>query len=72
MPTTALESGVAPVYVGTAPDDRTVSIAQACAIVRVTRRTIYNWLKAGKLRTKRTAGGSLRIYESSLWQSETN
>jgi excisionase family DNA binding protein len=48
--------------------DRTISIGQATAAVGVTRRTIYNWMKAGKVRYLRTAGGSVRIYESSLWR----
>jgi excisionase family DNA binding protein len=49
-------------------DRQTVSIMQACALVGVTRRSIYNWLKAGKLDYKRTAGGSIRIYVDSLWR----
>lgn len=52
-----------------APPDRTVSIPQACARVGVCRRTIYNWLAAGKLEYVRTAGGSIRIVEESLWRS---
>lgn len=49
-------------------DRKTVNTTQAAAIARVSRRTIYNWLKAGKLQWKRTAGGSVRIYEDSLWR----
>jgi excisionase family DNA binding protein len=52
-------------------DRQTVSIMQACAVVGVTRRSIYNWLKAGKLDYKRTAGGSIRIYVDSLWREPT-
>lgn len=52
---------------GTA-SDRTVTIAQAQAIAGVSRRTIYNWLGAGKLVYIRTAGGRVRIMESSLWR----
>lgn len=51
---------------------RTVSIKEACGIVGVSKRTIYNWLNAGKLEFKRTAGGSIRIVESSLWQDGTD
>ena len=47
-----------------------VSIKQAQALVGVSRRTIYNWLKAGKLRYRRTASGSIRIDQASLWAGE--
>jgi excisionase family DNA binding protein len=49
-------------------DQRLVTIQEAMQMARVGRRTIYNWLKAGKLETVRTAGGSLRIVVSSLWR----
>lgn len=48
--------------------DRTLSIAQCCELAGVTRRTIYNWLAAGKLKYVRTAGGSVRIFASSLFR----
>jgi excisionase family DNA binding protein len=47
---------------------RAISIAQACASVGVSRRTIYNWMSAGKVQYVRTAGGAVRIYEDSLWR----
>jgi excisionase family DNA binding protein len=47
----------------------TVSILQACDLVHVSRRTIYNWLAAGKLEYVRTAGGSVRIFEDTLWRT---
>jgi excisionase family DNA binding protein len=50
-------------------DRRAVSIAQACASVGVSRRTIYNWIAAGKVEYVRTAGGAVRIFEDSLWRS---
>ena len=46
----------------------TVSINDAAAHVGVSRRTIYAWLKAGKLEYVRTAGGSVRIFADTLWQ----
>ncbi len=46
----------------------TVSIMDACKVVGVSRRTIYNWIADGKVEYKRTAGGSVRIYEDSLWR----
>lgn len=49
-------------------DDRYISIMRACEVAGVSRRTIYNWLNAGKLTIKRTAGGSVRILESSLFR----
>lgn len=45
---------------------RTVCIMEATQIAGVSRRTIYNWINAGKLEYKRTAGGSIRIYEDTL------
>lgn len=48
--------------------DRWVSIQQAQGIVGVSRRTIYNWVSADKVTVRRTAGGSVRILESSLWR----
>lgn len=46
----------------------TLSIMQAAESVGVSRRTIYNWLKAGKLEYIRTAGGSIRIFADTLWR----
>ncbi len=45
-----------------------VTIAQACGIAGVSRRTIYNWLKAGRLVVQRTAGGAVRIERTSLFR----
>jgi excisionase family DNA binding protein len=47
---------------------RAISIAQACTSVGVSRRTIYNWMSAGKVQYVRTAGGAVRIFEDSLWR----
>lgn len=52
-------------------DGRTLSVAQACTEAGVSRRTIYNWVRADKVRHTRTAGGSLRIYADSLFMDET-
>jgi excisionase family DNA binding protein len=49
----------------------TVSILQACVVAGVSRRTIYNWLHAGKLAWVRTAGGSIRIVRASLFRPPT-
>lgn len=41
---------------------------KACEAVGVSRRTIYNWISAGKVEYVRTAGGSIRIFTDSLWR----
>jgi len=47
---------------------KTVSIPRACDVVGVSRRTIYNWISSGKVQYVRTAGGSVRIFEDTLWR----
>ena len=49
-------------------DRKTVSIPRACELVGVSRRTIYNWIAGGKIQYIRTAGGSVRIFEDTLWR----
>lgn len=49
---------------------KTVSITQACEVVGVSRRTIYNWIDAGKVEYVRTAGGAVRIFFDSLWRDK--
>lgn len=47
---------------------RSVSIAHAQELLRVSRRTIYYWIAAGKLVTLRTlSGGSQRVLADSIW-----
>lgn len=45
-----------------------VTIDQAMVLAGVSRRTIYNWLEAGKVEHCRTAGGRVRIYADSLFR----
>lgn len=45
-----------------------ISIQDACKVCNVSRRTIYNWLKSGRLEYVRTAGGSIRIFADTLWR----
>jgi excisionase family DNA binding protein len=45
---------------------RSVSIEQAARLMDVSRRTIYNRIREGRLRTVRTLGGSQRILLESL------
>lgn len=47
----------------------TLTILKACEVVGVSRRTIYNWINAGKVEYIRTAGGSIRIFADTLWRS---
>lgn len=49
-------------------DRQTLSIMKAAEVVGVSRRTIYNWMNAGKVEFIRTAGGSVRIFVDSLWR----
>jgi excisionase family DNA binding protein len=45
---------------------RSVTIDQAAELLQVSRRTIYNRIRDGKLLTIRTIGGSQRVLVSSL------
>lgn len=46
---------------------RSVSLDQAAGFLGVSRRTVYNWIRAGRLRTIRTiGGGSQRVLLASL------
>lgn len=44
----------------------TISIMKACALLSVSRRTIYNWMAKGKVETIQTAGGPKRIFIDTL------
>ena len=46
---------------------RSVSIQQAALLLNVSRRTIYNRIRDGRLRTIRTIGGSQRVLVDSLY-----
>ena len=50
---------------------RSVSIAQAAILLGVSRRTVYNHIKSGRLSTLRTAGGSQRVLVASLQQQSS-
>jgi len=45
---------------------RSVTIDQAASLLDVSRRTIYNRIRDGKLHTIRTIGGSQRVLVSSF------
>jgi excisionase family DNA binding protein len=42
------------------------TIAQACELADVSRRTMYNWIDQGKVEAVRAPGGRYRIYRDSL------
>ena len=46
---------------------RSVPIQQAALLLNVSRRTIYNRIRDGRLRTIRTIGGSQRVLVESLY-----
>ena len=45
---------------------RSVSIDQAASLLNLSRRTIYNRIREGRLQTIRTMGGSQRVLVESL------
>ena len=45
---------------------RSVTIDQAASLLNVSRRTLYNRIRDGKLQTIRTIGGSQRVVVASL------
>jgi excisionase family DNA binding protein len=45
---------------------RSVTIDQAAQLLGVSRRTVYNRIREGRLRTVRTLGGSQRVLVDSL------
>jgi excisionase family DNA binding protein len=47
-------------------DSRSVLIDQAMEMLGVCRRTVYYWIRQGRLRTIRTRGGSQRVLISSI------
>lgn len=59
----ASESGVEP-RIG-----RSVSLDHAAELLGVSRRTIYNRIREGRLQTIRTPGGSLRVLVKSMTES---
>jgi excisionase family DNA binding protein len=45
---------------------RSLSLAQASEALHVSRRTLYYWIRDGRLRTVRTSMGSQRVLVASL------
>ncbi len=48
------------------PERRSVLIDQAVAMLGVSRRTVYYWIRQGRLQTIRTRCGSQRVLLSSM------
>jgi excisionase family DNA binding protein len=48
---------------------RSVSLDHAAALLGVSRRTIYNRIREGRLQTIRTLGGSQRVLVDSMAES---
>lgn len=51
----------------TLPGRPLLTITQAMSAAAVSRRTIYNWIRLGKIQWVYTAGGQRRIYADSLF-----
>lgn len=49
----------------------TLNIQQACDRAGCSKRTMYYWVKAGKVEAVRTPGGKLRIVAESLFTPVT-
>lgn len=47
-----------------------VTIREAAALCRVSRRSIYSWIAQGKVETWRTPGGHQRVFTDSLVREE--
>ena len=47
---------------------RSVSIEQAASLLNVSRRTVYNRIREGRLLTIRTIGGSQRVLVETLFE----
>jgi excisionase family DNA binding protein len=45
---------------------RRVNTVQAAEMAGVSRRTIYNWMRAGRVEYVRTPTGAVRIYADTL------
>lgn len=51
-------------------DRRIVTVTEACALARVSRRTIFYWAEKGWIDAIRVASGNMRIYEDSLFREK--
>ncbi len=51
---------------------RSVSLGQAAELLHVSIRTVYYWIREGRLRTIRTLNGSQRVLVDSLYAARPN
>ena len=51
---------------------QTLTIGKASNIAGVCQRTIYYWIASGRVEYVRTAGGSIRIFEDTLWRDASD
>ena len=49
-------------------DRRKVNTVKAAEMAGVSVRTIYNWMRVGKVEYLRTPTGKVRIFVDSLWR----
>lgn len=56
----------------TSDPSKPLTMRQACALVQVTRSTLYNWKRAGKIDWEYTVGGAVRIQRASLFRAKRN
>ena len=66
MPESVLEAGFEP-RIG-----RSVSLDHAAELLGVSRRTIYNRIREGRLQTIRTLGGSQRVLLDSVQEDRSH
>lgn len=50
-------------------DYELINTVQACARAGVSRRTLYNWMRDGKVAYVVNAGGKRRIIAETLWKT---
>lgn len=58
----------APTLTHTVSQRKVLTVVEAAAAMGVSRRTVYNWLKLGRLDTTKTPSGRTYIYADSLWK----
>jgi excisionase family DNA binding protein len=46
---------------------RSISLDHAAEVFGVSRRTIYNWIRIGRVQTVRTLGGSQRVLTDAIF-----
>jgi excisionase family DNA binding protein len=49
------------------PPGRSIPIDQAAHLMNVSRRTVYNWIRQGRLRTTPNERGAMRVLVQSLF-----